>query len=92
MPHKPFPEDITYTESPNPQGSPELWPMQFQRMQRLYATVEDWEPHRAIIAQLYHEQNMTLRETMNIMAREHSFFATYASQRSEVCLMMIGSD
>ena len=47
-------------------------------MQRHYATLDDWEPHRATITRLYQEENKTLRETMDIMAREHGFFATYA--------------
>ncbi len=39
------------------------------------ATTNDWEAKREIISSLYRDQNKTLKETMQIMADSHGFFA-----------------
>lgn len=46
------------------------------KMPKRYATSDDWEPQRLVIAQLYREEGKTLQETIDYMAREHKFFAT----------------
>ena len=38
-------------------------------------TTNDWEGKREIISNLYRDQNKTLKETMQIMADTHGFFA-----------------
>lgn len=38
-------------------------------------TTNDWEANREVISSLYRDQNKTLKETMQIMADSHSFFA-----------------
>ena len=48
------------------------------RMSRQYVALDHWEPYREIITRLYQGQNKTLRETMDIMAREYGLFATCA--------------
>lgn len=47
-------------------------------MSRQYVALDHWEPYREIITRLYQGQNKTLRETMDIMAREYGLFATCA--------------
>ncbi|KAI1860354.1 uncharacterized protein JN550_011506 [Neoarthrinium moseri] len=42
-----------------------------------WATPHDWATYRETIAALYEGQNMTLKKIMEIMEREHNFFATY---------------
>lgn len=37
---------------------------------------EQWNSMRAIITRLYKDQNRTLKETIEIMEREHQFYAT----------------
>lgn len=39
------------------------------------ASTNDWEANREIISGLYRDQNKTLKETMQIMADSHGFFA-----------------
>lgn len=42
-------------------------------------TDADWEPHEALIRQLYLEEDRPLRDVMAIMRREHTFKATLDS-------------
>ena len=39
------------------------------------STTNDWEGNRETITNLYRDQNKTLKETMQIMADSHGFFA-----------------
>lgn len=41
-----------------------------------WAKAEDWAAHRPTITRLYAEEDRTLREVIEIMKRDHSFFAT----------------
>jgi hypothetical protein len=45
-------------------------------IQTRYATAEDWERHRALITQLYRDENKTLEEVKSIMKERYSFTAT----------------
>ena len=37
---------------------------------------EQWEAKRGIITQLYHEENKSLKEVMDILERDYGFSAT----------------
>lgn len=41
-----------------------------------WAEAGDWAAHRSTIARLYADEDRTLREVMEIMKRDYSFFAT----------------
>lgn len=41
-----------------------------------WATAEDWDAQQSTIAKLYVDEGKTLRELMDIMKRDHSFYAT----------------
>jgi len=45
-------------------------------MQDLYAGPADWEAQRETITRLYLHEKRSLQEVMELMALEHSFFAT----------------
>lgn len=45
-------------------------------MQELYASAEDWETHKETITRLYLHEKRPLQEVMELMALNHSFFAT----------------
>jgi hypothetical protein len=41
-----------------------------------WATANDWANHRPFITSLYRDQNVTLKETMQVMEERHDFYAT----------------
>jgi hypothetical protein len=41
---------------------------------------EDWLSHQSAIKKLYLDENRTLRQVMDTMARKHNFIATYAAR------------
>ncbi|KAH8666843.1 hypothetical protein BX600DRAFT_462653 [Xylariales sp. PMI_506] len=49
------------------------------RPQKSWATkTEDWELHKETIKELWWDQNKHLRDVVDIMGKEHGFYATYA--------------
>ncbi|EMR67349.1 hypothetical protein UCREL1_5651 [Eutypa lata UCREL1] len=48
------------------------------------ASTNDWEANREIISGLYRDQNKTLKETMQIMADSHGFFASAKMYKTHI--------
>ncbi|KAK1640730.1 Clr5 domain-containing protein, partial [Colletotrichum phormii] len=43
---------------------------------KTYATEEVWDCHRSIIAKLYQDEKMSLKQVKQIMERDYSLYAT----------------
>lgn len=68
------------TSQLNALATPQPWPAQ-----------DRWAELRPIITRLYREENKTLKDTMEIMEREHNFSATYENSPSPIPLHIIMS-
>jgi hypothetical protein len=44
--------------------------------QQQWAAPDEWEAHKEVIANLYWDQDKTLKEVMEVMRETHKFYAT----------------
>lgn len=62
---------------------------QLQNRPKKYAAPSEWESLRGVIKSLYLEQNKTLKEVRQIMAKDHGFHATQVARTMQYPRMTI---